>query len=68
MSADARSFSSEQLMHAARTARLDLPAGRLEVVGPALEGIYALIGTLDAFPLGETPPATAFDARWETSG
>ncbi len=53
-------------MYAARVARLNLSADRLEVVGPALEGIYALIDTLDAFPLGETPPATAFDARWET--
>jgi hypothetical protein len=53
-------------MYAARVARLNLPADRLEIVGPALEGIYALIDTLDAFPLGETPPATAFDARWDT--
>jgi Asp-tRNA(Asn)/Glu-tRNA(Gln) amidotransferase C subunit len=66
MSTDARSFTSDQLMYAARAARLNLPADRLEVVGPALEGIYALIDTLDAFSLGETPPATAFDARWET--
>ena len=66
MSTDARSFTSDQLMYAARVARLNLPADRLEIVGPALEGIYALIDTLDAFPLGETPPATAFDARWDT--
>jgi hypothetical protein len=30
-----------------------------------LEGVYALIDLLDAVELGETPPATAFDARWE---
>ena len=66
MSTDARSFTSDQLMYAARAARLNLSPDRLEVVGPALEGIYALIDTLDAFSLGETPPATAFDARWET--
>jgi Asp-tRNA(Asn)/Glu-tRNA(Gln) amidotransferase C subunit len=66
MSTEARSFTSDQLMYAARAARLNLSADRLEVVGPALEGIYALIDTLDAFSLGETPPATAFDARWDT--
>jgi Asp-tRNA(Asn)/Glu-tRNA(Gln) amidotransferase C subunit len=66
MSTDAWSFSSDQLMYVARAAQLNLSTDRLEVVGPALEGIYALINTLDAFPLGETPPATAFDARWET--
>ena len=66
MSTDARSFTNDQLMYAARAARLNLSADRLEVIGPALEGIYALIDTLDAFSLGETPPATAFDARWET--
>ena len=66
MSTDAWSFTSDQFMYAARAARLNLSADRLEVVGPALEGIYALIDTLDAFSLGETPPATAFDARWDT--
>lgn len=66
MSTDARPFTRDQLRHAARAARLDLPSDRLEIVGAALEGIYALIDTLDAFRLGETPPATAFDARWET--
>jgi hypothetical protein len=66
MSTDARSFAGDQLKDAARAARLNLPPDRLEIVGPVLEGIYALIDTLDAFPLGETPPATAFDARWET--
>jgi hypothetical protein len=66
MSTEARSFTSDQLMYAARAARLNLSADRLEAVGLALEGIYALIDTLDAFSLGETPPATAFDARWDT--
>jgi len=35
------------------------------VVGPALEGVYALIDMLDAVQLGEIAPATAFNARWE---
>jgi hypothetical protein len=60
-----RSFAGEALTHAARTARLELNAERAGLVGPTAEAIYALIDRLDEVPLGETPPATAFDARWE---
>ena len=35
------------------------------MVGATLEGIYALIDLLDTVALGETPPATAFDPRWQ---
>jgi hypothetical protein len=59
-----RSFSAEATAHAARGARLDL-ADRHEAVGAVLGEMYALIDRLDDVPLGETPPATAFDARWE---
>ena len=38
---------------------------RPELVGPVLTEIYSLIDDLDHVPLGEVPPATAFDARWE---
>ncbi len=65
MSASARSFHGEAFECACRTARLDLSVERRSVVGPALEGVYALVDMLDAVELGETPPATAFDARWE---
>jgi hypothetical protein len=60
-----RSFSAEATAHAARGARLDLAADRHEQVGAVLGEMYALIDRLDDVPLGETPPATAFDARWE---
>jgi len=60
-----RSFSAEATAHAARGARLDLAADRQEEVGAVLADTYALIDRLDDVPLGETPPATAFDARWE---
>jgi hypothetical protein len=60
-----RSFSAEATAHAARAARLDLSAERHEAVGAFLGEMYALIDRLDDVPLGETPPATAFDARWE---
>lgn len=65
MTLPARTYSGEPLAHAARLARLDLSPERLAKIGPTVEGIYALIDTLDAVPLGETPPATAFDASWE---
>jgi len=65
MSSDPRSFAGEALEHAVRGARLDLTPARRELVGPVLDGIYALIDHLDAVSLGETPPATAFNARWE---
>jgi Asp-tRNA(Asn)/Glu-tRNA(Gln) amidotransferase C subunit len=61
-----RAFSAEALQYAARAARLDIPAERRQLVGATLEGIYALLDTLDSLPLDETPPATAFDARWES--
>lgn len=65
MSTNARSFQGQAFENACRNARLELSAERRSVVGPALEGVYALIDLLDAVELGETPPATAFDARWE---
>jgi hypothetical protein len=60
-----RTFSVEATAHAARAARLDLAAERQEAVGAFLGEMYALIDRLDDVPLGETPPATAFDPRWE---
>jgi hypothetical protein len=60
----ARSFSGDAMRHAARIARLDL-AGREDMLGPVVEGVYALIDRLDEVPLGETPPAIGFDPRWE---
>ena len=65
MSSSPRSFSAETLAQVARAARLELPADRLETVGPVLAQMYADIDRLDDVPIGETPPAAAFDARWE---
>jgi hypothetical protein len=59
-----RPFSGEAAAHAARAARLPLTPDRLEIVGPTTEMIYALIDLMDSVPLGETPPAIAFDPRW----
>jgi hypothetical protein len=60
-----RTFSAEATAHAARAARLDLAAERHGAVGAFLGEMYALIDRLDDVPLGEAPPATAFDPRWE---
>jgi hypothetical protein len=60
-----RSFSAEAISFAARGARLGLPEERQETLGAFLGDMYGLIDRLDDVPLGETPPATAFDARWE---
>ncbi|MGY2128535.1 hypothetical protein [Blastococcus sp. SYSU DS0617] len=65
MSTQSRELVGEALQLAARQARLDLTPERLEAVAPMVNGIYAMLDTLDEVPLGETPPATAFDARWE---
>jgi Asp-tRNA(Asn)/Glu-tRNA(Gln) amidotransferase C subunit len=46
-------------------ARLDLSAERKAVAGPAVEMVSGLFDSLDEIEVGETPPATAFDARWE---
>jgi len=65
MPAAPRSFPPESLRHAAAGARLELTDDRLEEVGQLLADTYALIDLMDDVPLGDTPPATAFDARWE---
>ena len=59
-----RAFCGEAIGHAARIARLDI-AGREEMLGSVVAGIYALIDQLDGVPLGETPPAIGFDPRWQ---
>ena len=46
-------------------ARLDLPAERKATAGPAVQMVMGLFDSLDDVEVGETPPATAFDARWE---
>lgn len=59
------SSSGAPLEHLAAYARLPLSPDRAAQVAPALDGIVSLIDALDDLDLGETPIATAFDARWE---
>jgi hypothetical protein len=60
-----RTFDGDALDCALATARLDIPADRREAVRAAAESMYGVLDGLDALELGETPPATAFNARWE---
>lgn len=65
MELESRTFQGKPLEYACGIARLELSAERRTVVGATLEGIYALIDSLDGIELGDTPPASAFDPRWE---
>jgi len=60
-----RTFQGDALVHALRTARVELPAERVEIVRATAESVYAMLDRLDTLELGETPPATALNARWE---
>lgn len=46
-------------------ARLDLSPDRHEALLASLTGVHQLLDGLDTIEMGETPPATAFDARWK---
>ncbi|QQS01640.1 MAG: hypothetical protein IPK37_04210 [Austwickia sp.] len=46
-------------------ARLDLATERHDPVSGLLQMVNGVLDSLDQVELGETPPATAYDARWE---
>ncbi|MCW2641115.1 MAG: uncharacterized protein JWP76_3421 [Dactylosporangium sp.] len=60
-----RMFQGDALEHALRTARLDVPPDRVEILRATVESVYSVLDQLDTLDLGETPPATALNARWE---
>lgn len=45
--------------------RYPLTDERAAELVPHLTNLLAALDMLDEIPLGETPPATAFDPRWE---
>jgi hypothetical protein len=49
---------------AARLANLPLSAERAGALLPAVDGVFALLDTLDRRGLGETAPAFGFQAKW----
>lgn len=59
-----RTSTGVPLEHLSAHARLELTPDRAELVAPVLDSIVELIDQLDAIEIGETPVATAFDARW----
>ncbi|WP_435201272.1 hypothetical protein [Janibacter sp. GS2] len=61
----ARTLTPTALDHGLAMARLEVPEERREVVIAATEMILGLAESLDSVPLGETPMAPAYDARWE---
>lgn len=58
-------LNSATLQALAGVARLELPPGRHETLTTALQGVFSLFDGLDQVEIGETPPANAYDARWE---
>ena len=57
--------ADEAFDHLRALARLHLPAERRAAAGPVIDMVMGLFDSLDEIDVGETPPATAFDARWE---
>lgn len=56
--------TSELTAALAEHARLPLTEERVTDATGLLQLVQSLIDQLDAVDLGETPPATSFDARW----
>lgn len=58
------SVSPETLQALSAHARLPMPEERVGDAAATLQLIQSLIDALDDVDLGDTPPATTFDARW----
>ena len=53
------------LAHLLRHAELELDDERRAALLPVLEQVGAAIAAVRSVDLGDLPPASAFDARWE---
>jgi len=49
----------------AEMVRYEVAEDRAATLAPALDSVLASLDALDAVELGETPPASTFDPRWE---
>jgi Asp-tRNA(Asn)/Glu-tRNA(Gln) amidotransferase C subunit len=58
-------LGDEALHQLLSLARLDLTIERRATASPAVDMVIGLFDSLDEVEVGETPPAPAFDARWE---
>lgn len=59
-----RVVDAERVRVLAAHARLNLSADREPLLGASLTDLLRDLDHLGELRLGETPPATAFDARW----
>ena len=59
-----RQFNGDTVRAMAQLVGLDVAPDRAPLLAEELTRMYGEIDRLAAVPLGETPPATAFDARW----
>lgn len=62
--APGRVVDAERLRVLAAHAGLDLSPDREQALGEAVTELLSDLDHLRTLRLGETPPATAFDARW----
>ncbi len=58
-------LQGELIDRAGELARIDLSAERKAIVGPAFDGLLHLIDVIDTLDLGDAPPQSTFDPRWE---
>jgi len=59
-----RQFGADAVRILAHLAGLALPPDRVPALAAELTAMYADLDALADVPLGDTPPATAFDPRW----
>ncbi len=62
---DRPEIDATTIQQSAALVRYPMTAERAAELVPHLTGLLAALDMLDEIPLGETPPATAFDPRWE---
>jgi hypothetical protein len=65
MTTPARLYSADAVRVLAGLVGLSVPPDRAAPLADELTEMYADLDLLAAVPLDQTPPATAFDARWE---
>jgi hypothetical protein len=64
MNVHKRQYGPGEVGMLARLAGFDVPPGRAEALARELTEMYEDLDRLALVPLGDTPPATAFDPRW----
>ncbi|MCW2736816.1 MAG: hypothetical protein JWN97_1460 [Nocardioides sp.] len=60
-----RRFSARAVTQLMTTARLDLPAERVEIALGMIEHFYGVMDAMDNLDVGEVSPAVTFVPTWE---